>query len=210
MLYCIYPWVVIGNGFRYGRWYLHYAQVVALSGLPCGRGVQHLLAQQHPLLGAALLLRADRRSPVRVGPALQRCTRRAPQAEAANTAKTKFLAAASHDLRQPMQALSMYASVLEERVTDAERAARGAWRPALGDHARAPVRQRARYLEDRGRGDQAQPWRAFRADAADRAGGRGRAAVRCAEGHRVARWSARSVAACAATPRCSSACSRTW
>ena len=41
------------------------------------------------------------------------------EAEAANIAKTKFLAAASHDLRQPMQALSMYASVLEERVADA-------------------------------------------------------------------------------------------
>ncbi len=44
-------------------------------------------------------------------------------AESANTAKTKFVAAASHDLRQPMQALSMYASVLEQRVKD-ERAQR--------------------------------------------------------------------------------------
>jgi signal transduction histidine kinase/CheY-like chemotaxis protein len=41
------------------------------------------------------------------------------EAVAANIAKTKFLAAASHDLRQPMQALSMYASVLEGRVSDA-------------------------------------------------------------------------------------------
>jgi signal transduction histidine kinase len=41
------------------------------------------------------------------------------EAVAANIAKTKFLAAASHDLRQPMQALSMYASVLEERVKGA-------------------------------------------------------------------------------------------
>jgi signal transduction histidine kinase/CheY-like chemotaxis protein len=40
------------------------------------------------------------------------------EAVAANIAKTKFLAAASHDLRQPMQALSMYASVLEGRVSD--------------------------------------------------------------------------------------------
>jgi two-component system, sensor histidine kinase len=39
------------------------------------------------------------------------------EAEAANVAKTKFLAAASHDLRQPMQALSMYTSVLEEEVS---------------------------------------------------------------------------------------------
>jgi signal transduction histidine kinase/CheY-like chemotaxis protein len=41
------------------------------------------------------------------------------EAVAANIAKSKFLAAASHDLRQPMQALSMYASVLEERVSGA-------------------------------------------------------------------------------------------
>jgi two-component system sensor histidine kinase RpfC len=32
MLYCIYPWVVIGNGFRYGRWNRHYSQAVALAG----------------------------------------------------------------------------------------------------------------------------------------------------------------------------------
>jgi signal transduction histidine kinase/CheY-like chemotaxis protein len=41
------------------------------------------------------------------------------EAVAANIAKSKFLAAASHDLRQPMQALSMYTSVLEDRVSDA-------------------------------------------------------------------------------------------
>jgi signal transduction histidine kinase len=42
------------------------------------------------------------------------------EAEAANLAKTKFLAAASHDLRQPLQALSMYVSVLEARVQNAD------------------------------------------------------------------------------------------
>ncbi|HXI37435.1 MAG TPA: hybrid sensor histidine kinase/response regulator, partial [Burkholderiales bacterium] len=49
------------------------------------------------------------------------------EAEAANVAKTRFLAAASHDLRQPVQALSMYASVLEGRTrdTDAQRVAHG-------------------------------------------------------------------------------------
>src|SRR5262249_6613688 len=31
MLYSVYPWVVIGNGFRYGRWYLHYSQAVGLA-----------------------------------------------------------------------------------------------------------------------------------------------------------------------------------
>src|SRR6185436_1779783 len=50
--------------------------------------------------------------------ATQRLDEARGEAEAANTAKTKFLAAASHDLRQPMQALSLYASVLEERMAN--------------------------------------------------------------------------------------------
>ena len=39
-------------------------------------------------------------------------------AERANLAKSKFLAAASHDLRQPLHALSMYASALADRNTE--------------------------------------------------------------------------------------------
>lgn len=38
-------------------------------------------------------------------------------AERANVAKSKFLAAASHDLRQPLQALVLFTSALEERIT---------------------------------------------------------------------------------------------
>ena len=37
-------------------------------------------------------------------------------AEQANVAKSKFLAAASHDLRQPLHALSLFASALSERI----------------------------------------------------------------------------------------------
>ncbi len=39
-------------------------------------------------------------------------------AEKANIAKSKFLAAASHDLRQPMHALVLFTSVLKEKVSD--------------------------------------------------------------------------------------------
>ena len=38
------------------------------------------------------------------------------EAEQANMAKTKFLAAASHDLRQPLHALSLFTSVLDESI----------------------------------------------------------------------------------------------
>jgi PAS domain S-box-containing protein len=44
-------------------------------------------------------------------------------AEEANAAKTHFLAAASHDLRQPMQALSMFVSVLAAQSMDTKQAA---------------------------------------------------------------------------------------
>ncbi|MEP6739824.1 MAG: ATP-binding protein [Caldimonas sp.] len=41
-------------------------------------------------------------------------------AEQANVAKSRFLAAASHDLRQPVHALGMFVSALRDRVMDAE------------------------------------------------------------------------------------------
>jgi signal transduction histidine kinase len=41
-------------------------------------------------------------------------------AEQANTAKTRFLATASHDLRQPIHALGLFFAVLAERVRNAE------------------------------------------------------------------------------------------
>jgi signal transduction histidine kinase/CheY-like chemotaxis protein len=43
---------------------------------------------------------------------------RKDDAERANAAKTRFLAAASHDLRQPMQAISLLVEVLRGRITD--------------------------------------------------------------------------------------------
>ena len=44
-------------------------------------------------------------------------------AEAANRAKSRFLAAASHDLRQPLHALGMFSQTLTERSRDADSAA---------------------------------------------------------------------------------------
>ena len=42
------------------------------------------------------------------------------EAEAASRAKTQFLAAASHDLRQPLHAMGLFAEALRQRVRDAE------------------------------------------------------------------------------------------
>ncbi len=42
------------------------------------------------------------------------------EAEKANLAKSRFIAAASHDLRQPLHALGLFASALNQRTHDAE------------------------------------------------------------------------------------------
>ena len=42
------------------------------------------------------------------------------QAEAANRSKTQFFAAASHDLRQPLHAMGLFAAALSEKVRDPE------------------------------------------------------------------------------------------
>jgi signal transduction histidine kinase/CheY-like chemotaxis protein len=122
-LYGLYLWVIISNGFRFGRWYLHYAQALSLTGFAIVVYFSDYWTE-HPAVSAALFLVLIAiplyvsRLASRLRAASRRLQEARGEAEAANAAKTRFLAAASHDLRQPMQALSMYASVLEQRVSD--------------------------------------------------------------------------------------------
>jgi len=51
---------------------------------------------------------------------IEQLTIQKQEADRANKAKSKFLAAASHDLRQPLYALQLFISVLDELTTEAE------------------------------------------------------------------------------------------
>ena len=67
---------------------------------------------------AASLAEARDNLEARIGVATAELHRQKDRAELANRTKTQFLAAASHDLRQPLQALGMFSHALRRRVTD--------------------------------------------------------------------------------------------
>jgi signal transduction histidine kinase/CheY-like chemotaxis protein len=58
----------------------------------------------------------------RIAQATSELLQRKEEAESADRAKTRFLAAASHDLRQPLHALSMFVGALSQTRSEAERA----------------------------------------------------------------------------------------
>jgi signal transduction histidine kinase/CheY-like chemotaxis protein len=60
-------------------------------------------------------------------------------AEAANHSKSQLLAAASHDLRQPLHALGLYIAALAARATDAQ------WRPLVASIQRAVAALEAQF-----------------------------------------------------------------
>ena len=82
-----------------------------------GRTYRDALAQAIRLKGRTEQLAAQ----LRVEAASAESARRA--AEAASQAKTQFFAAASHDLRQPLHAMGLFAEALRQRVKDPEVAA---------------------------------------------------------------------------------------
>ena len=112
IVFPLFLWVVIGNGFRFGIWHLHFAQILSLAGFALVVALSEFW-QRHVDMSVAVFV-ALVLIPMYVRLLLSRLQavnehleEARGEAEAANAAKTSFLAAASHDLRQPMQALSM-------------------------------------------------------------------------------------------------------
>lgn len=69
---------------------------------------------------AERLLRARDELEARIADATRQLRSRTDEAERANHAKSRFLAAASHDLRQPMHALGLFVAELAERLRGSE------------------------------------------------------------------------------------------
>lgn len=111
-LYALLLWVTVGNGMRFGPRYLAVATGLALLSLGLTTHFSRYWSGQ-PYMVATLTLTAI------LVPAyahlLLTQTRRAHDAAiAANLAKSQFLAQASHDLRQPIHAISLFTACLRD------------------------------------------------------------------------------------------------
>lgn len=119
-LYAVMVWVNLGNGMRYGSRYLAIATALALLALLVVYRLTPLW-QANPFMFLTLMITSTV-IPVYAHLLLERTRKASEQAIAANLEKSRFLAQASHDLRQPIHSIGLFTACLREaRLGDEER-----------------------------------------------------------------------------------------
>ncbi|MDD1015893.1 hybrid sensor histidine kinase/response regulator [Pseudomonas rubra] len=119
-LYAVMVWVNLGNGMRYGSRYLAIATVLALLAL---LAVYQLTPywQAQPFMVLMLMITSTV-IPIYAHLLLERTRKASEEATAANLEKSRFLAQASHDLRQPIHSIGLFTACLREaNLGDEER-----------------------------------------------------------------------------------------
>ena len=117
-LYSVLLWVTVGNGFRYGPRYLVASTILALSALAVVFSATSYWHAQ-PYVAATLVITTVI-VPAYAHGLLTRLHRAYDAALEANLAKSRFLAQASHDLRQPIHAISLFTACLRDTGLEAE------------------------------------------------------------------------------------------
>ncbi|MGB3069474.1 MAG: hybrid sensor histidine kinase/response regulator [Ottowia sp.] len=117
-IYALLLWTTIGNGYRYGARYHLVAVAVALLTLVAVGQLNDYVRGQ-PYLLSTLFLTAIL-VPAYGHVLVTRLYRARDEAMEASRAKSRFLAQASHDLRQPIHAISLYTACLRDTGLDAE------------------------------------------------------------------------------------------
>ncbi|WP_435036282.1 ATP-binding response regulator [Pseudomonas neuropathica] len=119
-LYAVIVWVNLGNGMRYGSRYLAIATALALLSLLCVYRLTPVW-QAQPFMVLMLMITSTV-IPFYAHLLLERTRKASEEAVAANLEKSRFLAQASHDLRQPIHSIGLFTACLREsRLGDEER-----------------------------------------------------------------------------------------
>ncbi len=111
-IYAVLLWVTVGYGLRYQSGYLLLATIMATLSLLIIASTSAYW-QSQPYLIFTLLL-TTLMVPAYIHTLLKRSRRAAEAEQAANLAKSQFLAQASHDLRQPIHSISLFTACLRD------------------------------------------------------------------------------------------------
>jgi two-component system sensor histidine kinase RpfC len=115
----LYLWTVFGNGFRFGIPYLYTAMAFANGSFVVVLVVtdvwREYVGLSVSLLACLILL------PLYAAKLIRDLSKAKRQAEAANSAKSTFLASVSHELRTPLNAIIGLGSLLQDQIRHAER-----------------------------------------------------------------------------------------
>jgi two-component system, sensor histidine kinase RpfC len=108
----VYLFITVGNGYRFGRLYLHVCQIMGIVGLSILVWVSPFWSQ-FPWIGVGLLI-AQILTPFYVGANFERIKKERKRADEANQARGRFLANMSHEMRTPLNGVIAMADVLRE------------------------------------------------------------------------------------------------